>query len=90
MRRTPARALARERIRSLNQSAVINAIHRNGRISRTDLAAELNLSPAAITSITSDLIAAGLVVEVEVGSRAPSGASPYSSASTTTTPTPSA
>lgn len=76
MRRTPARALARERIRSLNQSAVINAIHRNGRISRTDLAAELNLSPAAITSITSDLIAAGLVVEVEVGESSTVGRKP--------------
>lgn len=72
----PGRAMGRERIRSLNQSAVINAIHRNGRISRTDLAAELNLSPAAITSITAPFVEAGLVVEAEVGVSASVGRKP--------------
>lgn len=67
MKRTHGGALRRERIRSLNQSAVINAIHRNGRISRTDLAAELHLSPAAITSITAPFVEEGLVIEAEVG-----------------------
>src|SRR5690606_5660339 len=65
--RLSSRALGRERIRSLNQSAVISAIHRNGRISRTDLAAELRLSPAAITALTAPFIEEGLVVEAEVG-----------------------
>lgn len=67
MRRPASRALGRERIRSLNQSAVISAIHRNGRISRTDLAAELRLSPAAITALTAPFVEEGLVVEAEVG-----------------------
>lgn len=67
MTRTLGGALGRERIRSLNQRAVIDAIHRNGRISRTDLAAELNLSPAAITSITGPFVESGLVIEAEVG-----------------------
>lgn len=60
-------ALGREQIRLLNQGAVLNAIHRNGRISRTDLAVELRLSPAAVSAITGTFIDAGLVVEAEVG-----------------------
>lgn len=76
MKRRPGSALGRERIRSLNQSAVINAIHRHGRISRTDLAAELNLSPAAITSITAPYLEEGLVVEAEVGVSASVGRKP--------------
>ena len=62
MRRPTPRALGRERIRSLNQSAVISAIHRHGRISRTDLAAELRLSPAAITALTAPFLEDWLVV----------------------------
>lgn len=76
MKRVHGGALRRERIRSLNQSAVINAIHRNGRISRTDLAAELHLSPAAITSITAPFVEEGLVVEAEVGVSASVGRKP--------------
>jgi N-acetylglucosamine repressor len=59
--------LGREQIRLLNQGAVLNAIHRHGRVSRSDLAAELRLSPAAVSSITGTFIDAGLVVEAEVG-----------------------
>lgn len=76
MKRMHGGALRRERIRSLNQSAVINAIHRNGRISRTDLAAELHLSPAAITSITAPFVEEGLVIEAEVGVSASVGRKP--------------
>ena len=76
MRRLSSRALGRERIRSLNQSAVISAIHRNGRISRTDLAAELRLSPAAITALTAPFIEEGLVVEAEVGTTGSVGRKP--------------
>src|SRR5690606_15214077 len=70
------KALGRERIRSLNQSAVISAIHRNGRISRTDLAVELRLSPAAITALTTPFIEEGLVVEAEVGTSPSVGRKP--------------
>ena len=76
MRRSSSRALGRERIRSLNQSAVISAIHRNGRISRTDLAVELRLSPAAITALTTPFIEEGLVVEAEVGTSPSVGRKP--------------
>lgn len=67
MRRPAVRALGRERIRSSNQSAVISAIHRHGRISRTDLASELHLSPAAITTLTAPFVQEGLVFEAEIG-----------------------
>jgi len=76
MQRPSSSAFARQRIRSLNQSAVINAIHRNGRISRTDLAAELRLSPAAITALTAPLIEGGLVMEAAVGISASVGRKP--------------
>ena len=76
MRRPTPRALGREQIRSLNQSAVISAIHRHGRISRTDLAAELRLSPAAITALTAPFLEEGLVVEAEVGTSPSVGRKP--------------
>src|SRR5690606_1775761 len=76
MRRPASRALGRERIRSLNQSAVISAIHRNGRISRTDLAAELRLSPAAITALTAPFVEEGLVIEAELGTSTSAGRKP--------------
>lgn len=76
MRRPASKALGRERIRSLNQSAVISAIHSNGRISRTDLAVELRLSPAAITALTAPFIEEGLVFEAEVGTSPSVGRKP--------------
>jgi len=76
MRRPADRALGRERIRSLNQSAVISAIHRHGRISRTDLASELQLSPAAITMLTAPFVEEGLVFEAEVGTSPSVGRKP--------------
>ncbi|HZJ09943.1 MAG TPA: ROK family transcriptional regulator [Trueperaceae bacterium] len=76
MRRPSSRALGRERIRSLNQSAVISAIHSNGRISRTELAAELRLSPAAITALTAPFVEDGLVFEAEIGTSPSVGRKP--------------
>ncbi len=76
MRQGPGGALGREKIRFLNQSAIINAIHRSGRISRTDIAAMLHLSPAAVTTITAPFIEEGLVVEAEVGESSSVGRKP--------------
>ncbi|HET8986308.1 MAG TPA: ROK family transcriptional regulator [Trueperaceae bacterium] len=76
MRRPASRALGRERIRSSNQSAVISAIHHHGRISRTDLATELRLSPAAITTLTAPFVEEGLVFEAEIGTSPSVGRKP--------------
>lgn len=76
MRRPATRALGRERIRSSNQSAVISAIHHHGRISRTDLAAELRLSPAAITALTAPFVEEGLVFEAAIGTSPSVGRKP--------------
>lgn len=76
MRQGPGGALGREKIRFLNQSAIINAIHRSGRISRTDIAALLHLSPAAVTTITAPFIEEGLVIEAEVGESSSVGRKP--------------
>ncbi len=58
-----ATATARDAVRALNQNAVFQAVHRYGPISRIEIASRLQLSPAAVTSITSDLIGRGLVYE---------------------------
>lgn len=76
MRQGPTGALGREKIRFLNQSAIINAIHRSGRISRTDIAAQLHLSPAAVTTLTAPFVEEGLVVEAEVGESSSVGRKP--------------
>lgn len=56
-------ARARDSVRSLNQNAVLQAVHRNGPISRKAVAAQLSLSPAALTSITGELIERELIFE---------------------------
>lgn len=56
-------ATARDALRGLNQNAVFQTVHRFGPISRIEIASRLHLSPAAVTSITSDLIARDLVYE---------------------------
>lgn len=61
--RRPTTAAARESIRAHNQNAVLQTVHRHGPISRVDLAARLQLSPAAITSITGELIDRNLLFE---------------------------
>ncbi len=50
-------------MRSRNQREVFEEVHRRGPISRADIAAHLDLSPAAVTNITSELIARGLLYE---------------------------
>lgn len=59
----PEHASAREVMRANHQSAVFDAIHRNGPISRVELAAQLRLSAAAITDITAELIQRHLIFE---------------------------
>ncbi len=63
------RATAKDDVRRLNQSAVFQIVHRHGPVSRVDIAAQLNLSPAAVTNITSDLIERGLVFEARKADR---------------------
>lgn len=50
-------------MRSANQLAVFDAIHRQGPISRVELAAMLRLSAASVTDITAELIERRLVFE---------------------------
>jgi predicted NBD/HSP70 family sugar kinase len=57
----------RDLIRGINRSILLNAIKTQGSISRVDLAHISGLSPATVTSITSDLIDEGLVFEKETG-----------------------
>lgn len=56
---------ARDAIRANNQQAIFFAVHRHGPISRSEIATRLNLSPAAVTNITSELIARELIHESE-------------------------
>lgn len=63
MRDTPKRAPAREAMRSANQLAVFDAVHRHGPISRVELAGMLRLSAASVTDITAELIERRLLFE---------------------------
>lgn len=54
---------AHDAMRSKNQQDVFELIHRHGPISRAEIATRLQLSPAAITNITADLIARQLIYE---------------------------
>lgn len=63
MRDRTRRAPAREAMRSANQLAVFDAVHRHGPISRVELAGALRLSAASVTHITGELIERGLVFE---------------------------
>lgn len=63
MRPSNQRSPSREAMRSANQLAVFDAIHRQGPISRVELASLLRLSPASVTGITGELIMRGLVFE---------------------------
>lgn len=62
MTRMP-RATTKDAVRLLNQDAVFQVVHRQGPVSRIDIASQLRLSPATVTNITSDLIERGLVFE---------------------------
>lgn len=46
-----------------NRSSILNLIYRTGGISRKEIANKLNLTPAAITLITTDLINEGILIE---------------------------
>lgn len=60
-RTTPAGA--RDAMRARNQREVFEEVHRRGPISRAEIAANLHLSPAAVTNISAELIARGLLFE---------------------------
>ncbi len=64
MRAQPA---SRQLMRAINEATVLGKIRRQGPISRVQIAREVNLSAATVTSITADLIARNLVVEESVG-----------------------
>lgn len=49
-----------------NRSSILYLIYRSGGISRKEIANKLNLTPAAITMITTDLINEGILVESAV------------------------
>ncbi|MCR4660862.1 MAG: ROK family transcriptional regulator [Clostridia bacterium] len=51
-------------VRKNNESLILYLLNANGAMSRKDIAKELNLTPAAITKITSDLIREGVIREV--------------------------
>ena len=63
MARPRAATTARDEMRNRNQNAVLQTVHLNGPISRVDIASKLALSPAAVTAITGELIARGLIYE---------------------------
>lgn len=50
-------------VKKKNRSSILNLIYRTGGISRKEIANKLNLTPAAITLITTDLINEGILVE---------------------------
>lgn len=50
-------------VKKRNRSSILNLIYRTGGISRKEIAFKLNLTPAAITLITTDLINEGILVE---------------------------
>jgi len=56
----------RKGVRVSNQTAVLETIHRLGPISRADIATLVNLSPAAVTNITTEFIARDLVFESRI------------------------
>lgn len=51
------------RVKRSNRSALLYALHQNGAMSRKRLAQMLGLTPAAITKITADMLAEGLLRE---------------------------
>jgi predicted NBD/HSP70 family sugar kinase len=50
-------------VKKRNRSSILNLIYRSGGMSRKEIANKLNLTPAAITLITTDLIEEGLLIE---------------------------
>lgn len=54
----------RDQIRRQNRGIILSALRRNRSIARVDLGRETKLSPATVTSITSDLIDEKLIVQL--------------------------
>ena len=54
-------------VRALNKNAVLNLLHREGSLSRTDLKDISGLSGAAITAVVAELIQEGLIEDIAVG-----------------------
>jgi N-acetylglucosamine repressor len=57
----------RELIRAINRSHILNTIKTHGPIGRAEIARQIGLSPATVTSITAELISQNLVLEKETG-----------------------
>ncbi|MCZ7547217.1 MAG: winged helix-turn-helix domain-containing protein [Anaerolineae bacterium] len=57
----------RQLLKAINRSVILNAIKAYGPISRADIARLTDLSPAAVTSQTAELIEDGLVYEKQEG-----------------------
>lgn len=68
-------ALPQDDARPLRQQ-VFEQVRANGQMPRMDLARTLNISPGSVTTITSDLIARGLLQEVEDSQRGPNRGRP--------------
>lgn len=58
-----ASGATKNRLGTVNRSAVLQVISKLGPISRAELSRNLGLSPATITSVTQPLIAAGVITE---------------------------
>ena len=68
-------ALPQDDVRPLRQQ-VFEQVRANGQMPRMDVARTLNISPGSVTTITSDLIARGLLQEVEDSQRGPNRGRP--------------
>ena len=68
-------ALPQDDVRPLRQQ-VFEQVRANGQMPRMDVARALNISPGSVTTITSDLIARGLLQEVEGSQRGPNRGRP--------------
>lgn len=64
------RAGSKHLIREINQSLVLDAVRREGSISRTDIAALTGLSAPTVSGIASELIDRGLLFEASTGQSA--------------------
>lgn len=57
----------RHLLRAINRAAILNTIKAHGAIARTDIAAQTDLSPATVTTLTAELIEDGLIFEKQEG-----------------------
>ena len=71
----PLLTVPQDDTRPLRQQ-VFEQVRANGQMPRMDVARKLNISPGSVTTITSDLIARGLLQEVEDSQRGPSRGRP--------------